>query len=188
MGTGKLISAACVAVGVICLARAAYIPAKGVVAGALMERAWDKSQAAGTSVSPWASLDARPLARLRVDRLGASEIVLDTDTGQALAFAPSHIPQTAIPGRPGLSVIAAHKNTHFAFLKQVKPGDIITVESVGGQASRFKVTDAQVVDKDASGLTPAKSGAPRLALVTCYPFNALSYGGPLRYVVYADAV
>ena len=28
---------------------------------------------------------------------------------------------------------------------------------------------------------------PRLVLSTCYPFDALTAGGPLRYVVFADA-
>ncbi|MEE2980148.1 MAG: hypothetical protein VYA71_01235 [Pseudomonadota bacterium] len=28
---------------------------------------------------------------------------------------------------------------------------------------------------------------PRLVLSTCYPFDTLTAGGPLRYVVFADA-
>ena len=30
--------------------------------------------------------------------------------------------------------------------------------------------------------------ADQLVLVTCYPFDALRAGGPLRYVVFADPV
>ena len=27
-----------------------------------------------------------------------------------------------------------------------------------------------------------------MTLITCYPFDALEAGGPLRYVVFADAI
>ena len=189
MRARSLISGLCMAVGALCLANAAYIPVKGVLAGVLIERAFDKSQSAGAPVLPWSWMDARPMARLTAPRLGASEIVLDVGTGQALGFAPAHMEQTVRPGAPGLSVIAAHKNTHFAFLEDLKPNDIVTVESISGEVTRFKISEAQIVDKTASGIDLSAGGeTPRIALVTCYPFSALSYGGPLRYVVYGEKI
>ena len=45
--------------------------------------------------------------------------------------------------------------------------------------------------REARGLVPfcqmARSDAPMLTLVTCYPFDAVVPGGPLRYVVTALA-
>jgi len=175
--------------GGICLSKAAYIPAKGVVADVLMARAWEQSQINGSPVLPWPWMDAQPLALLSVPRLSQREIILDVVTGQALGFAPSHLQQTPRPGQPGLSVIAAHKNTHFAFLEQIEVGDIIKIETIKGDVTRFEVTNMEIVDKDRSGidLDKPKIGA-QIALVTCYPFSALTYGGPLRYVVYAEAI
>lgn len=173
--------------GAACLAKAAYIPAKGVAADILLTRAWERSQSVGAPVLPWPWMDAQPLARLSVPHLGESEIMLDVGTNQALGFAPAHMEQTPRPGEPGLSVIAAHKNTHFAFLEHLRPDDRIEVEGIDGAVDTFKVTHFEIVDKDYSGIdlnTPPAQ--PSLALVTCYPFNALSYGGPLRYVVYAQ--
>jgi len=171
--------------GGLCLAKAAYIPAKGIAANVLMEQAWNKSQETGAPVLPWPWMDARPLARLSVPHLGKSEILLDVGTGQALAFAPSHMQNTPRPGEPGLSVIAAHKNTHFAFLENIQPDDIVEIENIDGSVTRFKITHMEIVDKDRSGIDiNAPRSAPQIALVTCYPFSAISYGGPLRYVVY----
>jgi sortase A len=34
---------------------------------------------------------------------------------------------------------------------------------------------------------PRDTLQPTLTLVTCYPFDAINPGGPLRYVVVADA-
>jgi sortase A len=52
----------------------------------------------------------------------------------------------------------------------------------------YRVSERQVVDKDDTWLLDTLPGETRLTLVTCYPFDALSAGGPLRYVVSADKV
>jgi len=103
----KLIAPLAILAGGLCLAKAAYIPVKGVVANLLIERAWRQSQDQNAPVLPWPWMDAQPLARLSVPRLGKSEVLLDVGTGQALGFAPSHMQQTPKPGQAGLSVIAA---------------------------------------------------------------------------------
>jgi len=173
----------------ICLAHATYIPAKGVVADILMQRAWSQSLATGTPVLPWPWMDAQPLARLTIPRLGKSEILLDVGTGQALGFAPSHMQQTVLPGQPGLSVIAAHKNTHFAFLEHLEMGDVIEIENIDKSRTRFAVTGQEIVDKEHSGIDiDAPKTTAQIALVTCYPFSTLSYGGPFRYIVYAEKI
>ena len=185
----KLIASLAILAGGLCLAKAAYIPVKGVVAEVLIERAWNQSQEQNAPVLPWPWMDAQPLARLSVPRLGQSEVLLDVGTGQALGFAPSHMQQTPKPGNAGLSVIAAHKNTHFAFLEHLQKNDVIEVENIDGHVTQFKVTHIEVVEKDKSGIDlNAPKTKAQIALVTCYPFSALSYGGPLRYVVYGDAV
>lgn len=33
-----------------------------------------------------------------------------------------------------------------------------------------------------------QDGATRMTLITCYPFHAVRAGGPLRYVVFANAI
>ena len=37
------------------------------------------------------------------------------------------------------------------------------------------------------GLPYVPGDVPRLVLATCYPFDALTTGGPLRYLVFAEA-
>ena len=54
----------------------------------------------------------------------------------------------------------------------------------------YKVTHTQILDSRKDGLPiEVKAKTPsRLALVTCYPFDAVSFNGPMRYVVYAERV
>ncbi|HPI50204.1 MAG TPA: hypothetical protein PLH23_18175, partial [Hyphomonadaceae bacterium] len=52
---------------------------------------------------------------------------------------------------------------------------------------RFRVTGAQVVRWDASGIQTHDGGAPRIALVTCWPLDAKTPGA-MRYVVWAELI
>ena len=66
---------------------------------------------------------------------------------------------------------------------------MIEIERIDGHKTEFKVTRFDIVDKDNSGINiDSPKLTAQIALVTCYPFSALSYGGPLRYVVYGETV
>ncbi len=185
---GRLAGAALVALclgGTAQIAISAAIPAKAIVAQILLERAFDRSVATGHAQKPWGWADMAPAARLSVPRLGEARIVLDTGSGQAMAFGPTLLPGGARPGGPGTAVIAAHRDTHFAFLKDVRAGDAVLVEGIDGVTHHYRVTGAEVVRWD--GFAVADGGGRELALATCYPFGALGHG-PLRYVVHAVEV
>lgn len=180
-----LLMALCLA-GVIETGRGLYVPAKAVVAQVLLERAFDRSLASGRAERPWAWADMTPVARLSIARLNAAQVVLDSGSGQALAFGPTLLPGGARIGQPGTAVIAAHRDTHFRFLRDVRKGDVVTVEVRGGLVRRYRVTGFDVVRKDRYAAPNATYGE-RLDLVTCYPFDAIRRG-PWRYVVHAEAI
>lgn len=56
--------------------------------------------------------------------------------------------------------------------------------SPDGATHSFRVTHSAIVHAGASGIE-TDGAEPRLALVTCWPFDALGRG-PLRYVVFAE--
>ena len=188
LGEGKGRRLASVALLALCfagitqIAIGAVIPVKAVVAQILLECAFDRSVATGHAQKPWGWADMAPAARLSVPRLGETRIVLDTGSGQAMAVGPTLLPGGARPGAPGTAVIAAHRDTHFAFLKDVQAGDAVLGEGIDGVTHRYRVTGAEVVHWD--GFAVSDGGGRELALVTCYPFGALGHG-PLRYVVHA---
>jgi sortase A len=164
----------------------AWIHAKALVAQVLLDRAFDRSVRDGRPVQPWHGLDAVPVARLSLPRLGRSLIVLGADSGQALAFAPGQVPGTPAPGEEGTAVYAAHRDTHFAALGELRIGDAVEVTRADGAAFRFVVDGTRVVHWDTSGIDPASPGR-RLVLTTCWPLDAVT-SGPLRYVVSARLV
>lgn len=175
--------------GVWQLGHGLYIEAKAVLAQHLLNRAWtqtlaDQDGQPGTH-KPWPWADTWPVAKLELPRLHSSTIVLAGASGEAMAFGPGHLAGTPAPGDPGTSVIAAHRDTHFAAIKDLEPGDEIRVTRADGTHYLFRVSHMRVVRAGASGIDPY-AGGQTLALVTCYPFGATKQG-PLRYVVIANA-
>ncbi len=167
--------------------RGAWIFVKAKVAQVLLARAWNATRAAGgaEAVKPWPWADTWPVARLTVPRLGVEAIVLAGGHGQAMAFGPAHVAVTAAPGNDGNVVLAGHRDTHFRFLRELEVGDEIVLEAGVGEARRYRVEEAVVVDqRDGRALDP--TAEPALTLITCYPFETVVPGGPLRYVVRAS--
>jgi sortase A len=171
-------------IGVVLFGHGVWIHAKALLAQVLLERAFAASLAAGAPVKPWSWADTWPVARIEVPRLQASEIALADASGQALAFGPGHVERTPEAGEPGTAVYAAHRDTSFAFLADVRVGDEIRVTRRDGQAFRFRVTGTSVVRWDASGIAVDADGR-NLVLATCWPLDA-AVAGPLRYLVQAE--
>lgn len=174
------------AAGVVETGRGLAIPAKAAVAQVLLERAFAGSLADHRAHKPWPWADMTPAARLSVPRLGVARVVLDSGSGQALAFGPTLLPGGAVPGHPGTAVIAAHRDTHFRFLKDLRRGDAVVVQTRAGTLRRYRVTGTSVVRWDGYAVADERAGE-RLDLVTCFPFDAVRRG-PWRYVVHAQAV
>ena len=81
-------------------------------------------------------------------------------------------------------MISAHRDTHFAFLKNVVVGDVIALTREDGGRFNYRVTGMHVVDWDQSGIDRHASGF-HLVLSTCYPFGSIVHGKQ-RYTVEAE--
>ena len=182
----RLIAAGLIGVAIWQFGQGGYIFAKAKLAQALIRASWKQARATGEQVPPWPWADTRPVARLIAPRLGVEVYVLAGSSGRTLAFGPGHVAGTPLPGYAGNSVIAAHRDTHFAFLQRLRLGDELIVETVEGLRRSYTMTSAEVAHKSATYVM-ASDGGSRLTLITCYPFDAITPGGPLRYVVSAIA-
>lgn len=168
------------------LASGFWIPAKAGLAQILLERAWAATRSGRDDARPWPWADTVPIARLSIPRLNVSWIVLSGASGRNLAFAPAHLDGSALPGEAGVVVIAGHRDTHFERLGELEPGMEILLENGLGEISRYTVTGSEIVDSRTARLR-LDAESPVLVLTTCYPFDALTAGGPLRYLVEARA-
>ncbi len=175
-----------VAVAIWQISAGLYIPAKALLAQYLLHDAWRQTVSGGTQVRPWPWADTWPVARLRAPAHGVDLIVLAGATGSSLAFGPGHLDGTPMPGAPGNSVIGGHRDTSLKFLQDVSMGDRFTVETPSGRTLSYRVTGSTIADASEPWSGPA-TGFAMLTLVTCYPFDAIVPGGPLRFLVFAEA-
>lgn len=162
-----------------------YIHAKAILAQYLLESAWSETLlGVKKEVKPWPWADTWPVSRLTALRLGISRIVLAGASGSSLAFGPGHLFGTAYPGEQGNSVIAGHRDTHFRFLQQLTDGDILQLETEDGTNRQYQVIQTRVIhESEVQYLQETPDN--RLTLITCFPFNSPTPGGPLRFVVIA---
>lgn len=163
-----------------------WIPAKAWLAQRLIARAWDEAIEAQRPVPPWPWADTTPVARLVVPALGVDQIVLAHATGRTLAFGPGHLDGSPTPGAAGLSIISGHRDTSFRFLADVVPGTALRIQRADGAWVDYVIREIQIVDERTARLPLVGNGPPQLALTTCYPFDAVMPGGPLRLVALAE--
>jgi sortase A len=180
----RLLVACLLCLGFWQLGQGAYIPAKAWLAQELMQRAWTRAGTGEVRATPWPWADTWPVARITARSGEVDLIVLAGASGRTLAFGPGHMGASAMPGEIGNAVIAGHRDTHFQFLKDVQPGELLKVESIKGVQHLYKVVGVDIVDSRKGSLL-LDTEVAMLSLVTCYPFEAREPGGPLRYVVTA---
>jgi len=171
------------AVGLWQVGEGAWIHTKARLAQVLLTRAWARA-GDGAQARPWPWADTWPVARLEAPAHNVNLIVLEGAHGRTLAFGPGHLSSSAKVGDPGTAILTGHRDTHFRFLEGVRYGEELWIEMPGGLRHRFEVVETRVVDSRSTAINSAGDEAV-LVLVTCYPFDAVIQGGPLRYVVTA---
>ncbi len=166
------------------LGQGAYIPAKAWLAQELMQRAWVRGSLGAERPVPWPWADTWPVARLVAKSGDVDLIVLAGGSGRTLAFGPGHLSASSLPGEIGNTVIAGHRDTHFSFLRDIEVGELLVLETVSGEKHLYEIFGIEVVDSRRGSLV-LDTDTSMLSLVTCYPFDAIDPGGPMRYVVTA---
>lgn len=161
---------------------AGWIPAKAALAQELLRSSWSATVDDGQPHRPWPWADTHAVAKIVQPRLGIGQIVLAGDSGRTLAFGPGWAEASAMPDSDaGSVVISGHRDTHFAWLQELRDGDAVRLETRLGPRD-FRVVGREVVDSRRHRLEMSPGGE-QLVLVTCWPFDATAARGPLRYVV-----
>ena len=166
----------------IFLINAMWIPAKAELAQFLLETAWLRTLEGEADAKPWPWADTRAIAILEIPRLGLREIVLEGSSGRNLAFGPTLVNATGIDETTD-RILSGHRDTHFSFLKDLQTGDLLRLRTPT-QILDYRVSWQEAVDSRQQQLV-IDNNIERLTLLTCYPFNEPTTGGPMRWVVTA---
>lgn len=145
------------------------------------------------SASAERTTDAKPrlgrtIAAVRIPRIGIDVRLLYGIHDDALERGLGLWPGSALPGKPGNSVIAGHRTSHGAPMRDIdklRVGDRIYVTVNGKQQARleYRITKRQIVRPNAIWITrPTKTST--LTIFACHPPHSITY----RYVVFAKLV
>jgi sortase A len=126
---------------------------------------------------------AQPVVRVAVPRLKLSAMVMEGVDEGTLSMAVGHIPSTQLAGAPGNIGLAAHRDTLFRGLKDVKVGDEIVLNTLEREFV-YRVTWYKVVAPSDVSVLEATPGEEEVTLVTCYPFFFVG-NAPKRFIVRA---
>ena len=162
---------------------ASWLDGKAWLAQHLIAHAWQTTLEQGAPQRPWPWADTWPVARLTTPA-GETLYVLESTSGEALAFGPGRLAGGI--GSDQALTLAGHRDTHFAFLENLNPGQPLAVQLANGSQQHFQISRQQVINSQQHPLHIPRDDQ-QLILITCYPFGALTPGGPLRYVVTATS-
>lgn len=126
--------------------------------------------------------DGGVIGEIEVPRLGLKAIVVQGDSEEQLRRAVGHFPETALPDEPGNVALAGHRDGLFRPLRNVRPGDTITLRTPEREF-QYEVQWTAVVPPTAVRVLQPTS-EPALTLVTCFPFYYVG-AAPERFIVRA---
>ncbi|HWF10652.1 MAG TPA: class D sortase [Bryobacteraceae bacterium] len=126
--------------------------------------------------------DGALVGRVEVPKLHLSAVVFQGATNAVLDKGVGHLDGSPLPGQGGNVVLAAHRDTFFRALRDIRKGDDVTVTTPSGPRT-YKVDSTEIVDPtETSVLNPTPK--PTLTLITCYPFYFVGHA-PKRFIVRA---
>ncbi|MGH9678557.1 MAG: class D sortase [Candidatus Acidiferrales bacterium] len=125
------------------------------------------------------------LGRIDIPRIGVSVMVLEGDNARIFRRAAGHVEGTSEPGEPGNAAIAAHRDTFFRPLRNIRENDIIRFTGET-QSYSYRVESVEVVGPEDMQIL-ADAPQPTLTLITCYPFYYVG-PAPKRFVVRAQQI
>lgn len=123
-----------------------------------------------------------PMGRIEIPRLGVSAVIRAGSDARTLRLAVGYIPGTALPGEGGNIGLAAHRDTFFRRLRDIRADDEIRLVTPEGTFSYVVQRTNIVMPRDTWVLN--RTPEPALTLVTCYPFSYVG-SAPQRFIVRA---
>ena len=128
------------------------------------------------------SKDGDALGRIRIAKIGVSDVFVEGTDAPDLRRGPGHYPATPLPGQRGTVAIAGHRTTYgapFHDIDELDPGDRIELDMPYGRFT-YRVERLKIVKPTAVEVTDPV-GYDRLVLSACHPL----YSAAQRIIVFA---
>ena len=128
------------AIGMLCLGYCA----NAWIAARLAQTLGSQELTAARPITTPAIGGVQLLGRLEIPRLGLSSVVFEGDDAGTLQLGVGHLPSSALPGKTGNVVLAAHRDSFFRPIQDIHPSDVIKLTTAAGTHS-YIVQSANIV-------------------------------------------
>jgi sortase A len=125
------------------------------------------------------------IGRIEIPRLKMSTVVFEGTGDDVLRIGVGHLAGSPLPGEVGNVVLAAHRDTYFRSLRDIRDRDRINVVTPTG-TRRYRVESITIVEPNHTEVL-AQGPETTLTLVTCYPFTWFGHA-PKRFIVRAEEI
>ena len=178
----RLLAYFIVVLGLVLVVKSSYVYGKAQLAQWLLWQAWqDNKDELTAKHKAWYYADGYPVGQLNSLTHNISHIVMNEASNRNMAFAPGIWHHSS-----NNTIIAAHNDTHFAFVKDLKAGDDLSYLSQGSVEQYFRVSVILEVDfRDTNWMYGLDN---YLILITCQPRSQLDIVPTGRLVILAEPV
>ena len=132
-----------------------------------------------------ASLSLAPAGVLRMPSIGLVVPIYEGTSDSVLNRGAGRIEGTAALDEQGNIGLAAHRDGFFRALKDIRLGDVFTLDTLRA-SYRYRVTELLVTEPTDTSVI-ARTPTASVTLVTCYPFYFVG-SAPKRYIVRAERI
>ena len=173
--------------GLFGIAKASLMPIKAIIGQHYLEVAWKDSLKNNKLSKPWKNADFYMIGELRVPKFKISRVILNSVSGEALAWSIGRVNNVGYSSSRGPIILAGHRDSHMQFMSELNIGDKIELTMSDGVLKTYIISGTEVSDKPEVALSSVTLGSESLILTTCWPFNAMK-SGDQRYLIFADKV
>ena len=173
--------------GLFGIAKASLMPIKAIIGQHYLEVAWKESLKNNKLSKPWKSADFYMIGELIVPKLKISRVILNSVSGEALAWSIGRVNNVGSSSSRGPIILAGHRDSHMQFMSKLNIGDKIELMMTDGVLKTYEISQLEVADKPELKISKTSIIDESLVLTTCWPFNA-SRSSQQRYIVVAQSI
>ena len=173
--------------GLFGIAKASLMPIKAIIGQHYLEVAWKDSLKSNKLSKPWKSADFYMVGELIVPKLKISRVILNSVSGEALAWSIGRVNNVGSSSSRGPIILAGHRDSHMQFMSKLNIGDKIELMMTDGVLKTYEISQLEVTDRPELKTSYTSINDESLVLTTCWPFNA-SKSSQQRYIVVAQSI
>jgi sortase A len=173
--------------GLFGIAKASLMPIKAIIGQHYLEVAWKDSLKSNKLSKPWKSADFYMVGELIVPKLKISRVILNSVSGEALAWSIGRVNNVGYSSSRGPIILAGHRDSHMQFMSKLNIGDKIELMMTDGVLKTYEISQLEVTDRPELKTSFTSINDESLVLTTCWPFNA-SRSSQQRYIVVAQSI